>query len=96
MPRLSDIEKLARDICWAENCLDHKNARATKASFWSSLDADVQTEYVGWAEWLVFIVKKLKPIRILSLVDFKLPKAGKIDGRLAALSTPPLSTRRRK
>lgn len=70
MPRLTRIEKLARDICWAENRLDHKNARATKASFWDDLDTAAQGRYVAGAEWLVFICQELKPLRVLQFVDY--------------------------
>ncbi len=43
----------------------------TKAAYWRSLSDLQRTLDINEAERLVFIVKALKPIRILSLVDFK-------------------------
>lgn len=69
MPRLTDIEKLARDICWAE--FPKKPAAYTKASYWKCLPARGRAEYAVEAARVVWIVKALKPIRILAMVDFK-------------------------
>lgn len=69
MARLSSIEKLARDICWAEYPRSHRTA--TKAAYWQLIGSDGRAVYMRDAEWLVYITKKLKPLRILMLVDIK-------------------------
>lgn len=69
--RLSPIEKLARDICWAEWVSNYRPPGTTKATYWERMNPAAQDTYVRDAEWLLFVVKKLKPNRILSLVDFK-------------------------
>lgn len=66
---MTELEKLARDICWAEFIV--KPAMHTKATYWHQVQPHRRLEYIRDAEWLVFIVKKLKPLRILLLVDFK-------------------------
>ena len=63
-----EIERLARDICWAEFPIRPKDT--TKAGYWRGVHPEKKAEYVSDAKWLVFIAKKLKPLRILSLVDF--------------------------
>lgn len=65
---LSKIEKLARDICWAEFAT--KRTEPTKAAYWRCVHPDQKAEYISKAEWLVFICQKLKPLRILAMVDY--------------------------
>lgn len=66
---MTDIERLARDICWAE--FPRRPQDTTKASYWRGVHPTKQADYIRDAEWLVFITKKLKPLRVLSLVDFR-------------------------
>lgn len=68
MPRLTKIEKLARDICWAE--WPSKPEGTTKANYWFQVHHDSRAAYVADAEWLVFICQKLKPLRVLQFVDY--------------------------
>lgn len=51
------IEKLARDICWAE--FPSRPKGETKASYWRKIHPDAKTGYIVDAKWLVFIVGKL-------------------------------------
>jgi hypothetical protein len=66
---MSPIEKLARDICWAE--FAKKPAEYTKASYWKCLPPGGRAEYQVEAARFVWIVKRFKPLRILMMVDFK-------------------------
>lgn len=66
---MTELEKLARDICWAE--FPTKPKDITKAAYWRGVHPVKQCEYARDAAWVVFIAKKLKPLRILSLIDFK-------------------------
>ena len=66
--REREIVKLARDICWAE--FTRKPKEDTKVAYWRKVHPEKQADYIESARWLVFITKKLKPLRILSLVDF--------------------------
>jgi hypothetical protein len=65
---MTPIEKLARDICWAEWPSTPKHT--TKPAYWKAVHPDKKAEYVRDAEWLGFIVKALKPLRVLMMVDF--------------------------
>ena len=65
-----EIEHLARDICWAEFAV-RKPKDTTKAAYWRLVHPSKQSEYREDAEWLIFIVKKLKPLRILAMVDLR-------------------------
>lgn len=75
--RLSKIEKLARDICWAE--WPRTPTYTTKAAYWTRVLPDKKAEYIRDAEWLVFICQKLKPLRVLQFVDY--PGQAKKFGR---------------
>lgn len=68
---MTEVEKLARDICWAEFPVRPKRTEWTKAPYWRGVHPDKKAEYIRDAEWLVFIAKQLKPLRILMLVDFR-------------------------
>lgn len=68
MTRLSDIEKLARDIAWMKM---PGRPKMTKAAWWRSVDGLRRHFYVKDANDFLSIVKKLKPIRILTMVDFE-------------------------
>lgn len=59
---MSEIEKLARDICWAEFPVTPKGI--TKAAYWKGVHPDAKAAYIEDAKWLIFITKKLKPARI--------------------------------
>lgn len=69
MATMGEIERLARDICWAEFSTKPKDT--TKAVYWQSIHPEAREEYRQDAEWVVYIAKKLKPLRILALVDFR-------------------------
>lgn len=69
MTRLSPIEKLARDIAWAK--LGGEHSTETKAAWWKRQSDLGRHLYIGEANDFLFIVKKLKPIRILTMVNFK-------------------------
>ena len=64
---MNQYEKLARDICWAE--FPRKPKEHTKASYWAQVHPDRKAEYIEDAKWLVFIVKQLKPLRLLLMVN---------------------------
>lgn len=64
---MTPLEKLARDICWSEFAIRRKDV--TKAAYWRGVHPDKKAKYLRDAEWLVFIVQKLKPLRILLMVD---------------------------
>lgn len=67
---MKPIEKLARDICWVEFPNPPKDT--TKAAYWRDQVApEKKAEYIRDAEWLVFIAKQFKPLRILGLVDLR-------------------------
>lgn len=54
---MSPIEKLARDICWAE--FARKPENMTKARYWRDrVHPDVRAERIAEAERVVWIVKK--------------------------------------
>lgn len=71
--RISKIEKLARDICWAEWVGDYR-PECGKAAYWNGLHPDVKTGYIVDAKWFQFICRKLKPLRILQMVDIDYPR----------------------
>jgi hypothetical protein len=54
--RLTPVERLARDILWAE-C--GKQAGHTKATFWASMTASIRAERMTDAFRFVFLVRKL-------------------------------------
>lgn len=64
---MSEYEKLARDICWAE--FPRKPKDTTKSAYWAGVHPDRKAEYIEDAKWLVYIVKQLKPLRLLLMVD---------------------------
>ena len=66
---MTEIEKLARDICWAT--FFRKPKEDTKASYWRKITPAARAYYITEARRLVFIVKKLKPLRVLMMVDWR-------------------------
>jgi hypothetical protein len=68
MPRLTETEKLARDICWAEFT---RRPDKTKAVYWYALAPNAKADYIGDAEWLEWIVPRLKRLKLLALTEPK-------------------------
>lgn len=56
--RLSSVERLARDICWAEFA-DPRHAGCSKAAYWLDVHPNRKAEYIEDAEWFTMIVRKL-------------------------------------
>lgn len=56
--RLTPIERLARDIAWAE-WIDPVNPSRTKFTYWASLLDEDRTDYVKEAERFVFLTRLL-------------------------------------
>lgn len=73
MPRLSKIEKLARDICWIDLAPMQRSAASSKASLWSGLQSSIRQRYLLEADRFQFICRKLKPLRVLQMVDIDYP-----------------------
>lgn len=56
--RLSPIERLARDIAWAE-WIDPGNPSRTKFTYWASILDEDRTDYVEDAKRFVFLARLL-------------------------------------
>jgi hypothetical protein len=60
MARLGQMEKLARDICWAEFVVPTVSAvGCSKSAYWQKVAPDKKASYMRSAEYLVHILKKL-------------------------------------
>jgi hypothetical protein len=70
---MKPTEKLARRICWLE-FFPKPPKGYTEAAYWRGVHPDRQAEYIRDAEWLVFIVQRLKPLRILTMVEMAASK----------------------
>lgn len=58
---MKPLEKLARDICWAEFVRPTKASIGhTRASYWAGLPEETKTNYKDEAVRLAFMVRKLK------------------------------------
>ena len=64
---MSPIEKLARDICWAEFVGKPPGGR-TKAAYWKNIHPDARAVYIQNARYWVAIAKKMKPLRLFAQV----------------------------
>lgn len=64
---MKPIEKLARDICWAE-WAGKPPQGMTKALYWKMLPPDGRANHINNARYWVAIAKKMKPIRLFSAV----------------------------
>lgn len=64
---MSPIEKLARDICWAE-WAGKPQTTLTKAKYWRSIHPDARAAHIQNAKYWVAIAKKMKPIRLFARV----------------------------
>lgn len=59
MAKMTPIEKLAREICWAGFVhLDSRKGK-TKAGYWRSIHEDAREKYISDAKWFAFIVKRV-------------------------------------
>jgi hypothetical protein len=69
---LSDIEKIARDICWCEFTTPQGRAGKTKASYWRGISERTRQELIREAERLVWVIRVL-PIDTLNLAHSTRP-----------------------
>lgn len=69
MPRLTKIEKLARDICWAEWAGHKFQCRVfTKSGYWREIRQTARNRYVRDAERFVRVAAKVPALLVLCLV----------------------------
>ena len=63
---MKPIEKLARDICWAEFVGPRWSIGHTRKSYWDSLPEETKTAYKDEALRIAFMVRKLNlsPMRL--------------------------------
>jgi hypothetical protein len=64
--KLSNIEKIARDICWAEFTHPLSRKGKTKASHWNDISDRARQEFIREAERLIWVIRVL-PIDTLNL-----------------------------
>lgn len=64
---MSPIEKLARDICWAEFS-GKPSTPKTKAQYWRDIHPDARADHIQNARYWVAIAKTMKPIRLFARV----------------------------
>lgn len=58
MKRLTPIEKIARDYCWAGFAVP-RHAGCTKAQYWLRLSDEKRAEYVKEASYFCYNVRRL-------------------------------------
>lgn len=56
--RLTEIEKLARDICWA-GFSDATKREDTKAKYWKTIAPAARADYMQEAKYFAFLARKL-------------------------------------
>ena len=78
---MKPIEKLARDICWAE--FVGPQAGNTRARYWMSLPQETKDAYVVEASRIAFMVCKLSlsPLRLCPVAGKPLQYISLIRGR---------------
>lgn len=65
-----DIERLARDICWAGFSNATQKAHPdTKVSYWKRIAEDTRRDYIREAERFVWLLKRLGKKRIAALTE---------------------------
>ena len=58
---MTDLEKLARDICWAGF---HYPPKGSKARYWKLISPRARESYVNTAKEFVWIAQKLGPEKV--------------------------------
>lgn len=66
--RLTEIEKLARDICWA-GFSDAIRREDTKARYWKTIAAEARADYVREAKYVARLVRKLGLDRVAQYIS---------------------------
>ena len=66
--RLTPVEQIAREICWAEFQMPQLVGK-TKAAYWLSLSATIQQRYVDEAERVIWLSRKLGWHLFMMLID---------------------------
>jgi len=66
--RISEIESLARDLCWAGFKLPKLVGRS-KAAYWDDVSIDSKRSYIREAEYLIWVIQRLG-IKRLERFDF--------------------------
>lgn len=54
--KLSEQEKLARDLCWAGFTLPRKD---TKANYWEGVSQEAKARYLSDAGYMIWAIRKL-------------------------------------
>lgn len=54
---MDHIERLAREICWAEFTVPAKKLGTTKTKYWLGVHPDKKAEYARQAKWLLWASK---------------------------------------
>lgn len=67
MKRLTPIEKIARDYCWA-GFASPKHAGCTKAQYWNRLSPEKRDEYIREASYFCYHVKRLGLATVQSIL----------------------------
>jgi hypothetical protein len=67
MKRLTPIEKLAREICWAGFATKPGRAGRTKARYWRSITDCARRSYVLEAERFAFLLKNVS-VKVLNQI----------------------------
>lgn len=64
-----DLERLARDICWAEFLLP-EDVGTTKAIYWRNIQEDARNIFRAEARRISWLLNKLGSSRALEIVGF--------------------------
>jgi hypothetical protein len=58
---MTPIDRLAREICWAEFAGPRtvKRIGKTKAAYWAGLPSDTREMYAAQARWFVYILREI-------------------------------------
>lgn len=66
-PRLTPVEKLAREICWLGFTHPLVKKGKTKASYWKTICEDARKGYRAEAEHFIYLLKRV-PVDLLNEV----------------------------
>lgn len=67
MARMDDLEKLARDLCWAG--FSTPRGTGTKAAYWKGVSPEAKTRYLDDARIIRWAVRKLGIKRLAAVSD---------------------------
>ena len=67
---MTDLEKLARDICWSGF---HYPPKGGKVKYWARITPAARESYISTAKKFVWIAQRLGPARVNHIVSNRVP-----------------------